>query len=203
MEVKKVKIHGNWDQEIAHYKDNFGRDYLEKQLSITGNEDVWKKLNHHNIVHAKKNIKRNSRGFIDPETMPVLESIRELCGLDDCQLIILRYETGETNLYHKDYIPRYDHLERPGMKMKENEEFANHQYVRCLLMLEDRKPGQFMQTGDIMRNDWKKGDFFYYDGRNVFHSAGNCGSEPRYVLRITGEPTERFWKFLEKEEYVI
>lgn len=207
--IKQVRIIGDWDDEVAHYEDNFKRDYLDKTLKDIGGahgdkqKEVFENLNYHNIVHARDNIARNGRGFIDPETMPVLESMRYLVGLEDVQLCILRYRQGETNLWHRDYIPKYDHVERPGLKMKDIDDYMNRNYVRCLLMLEDRKPGQFMQTGDAMRNDWKKGDFFYYDGSLIFHSAGSAGPDPRYVLRITGEPTERFWQFLEQEEVVL
>ena len=203
MKFKVIKIRGSWDDELQHYQDNFGRNYLSKTLKDMKKKNTWKKLNKHTLLHDKSKVKRNTRGFIDAKTMPTLEKLRSIIGLDDCQMIILKYAQGETNLYHRDYIPKHDHLERPGIKMSTRKEVIYSDYERLLLMLEDRKPGQYMQIGHKMINKWHAGDLYYYHGQVDYHSAGNCGDHPRLVLRITGAPTKKFKKFLTKKEIKI
>jgi len=204
MEVKKIKIIGDWTEELKLYQPNFERYYLEKSLKAMGDEEKYKKLNHHNIIHAEKKILRNSRGFLDPKTMPTLESLRDLIGLKDSQLIILKYNRGETNLLHKDYIPKYDHVEREGLEREEQvHEWKNTHYIRMLMLLEDRKPGQYMQMGDMMLNNWDAGDLYFYNGQEIYHSAGSCGDDPRYVMRITGIPTPKYNDFMSKEVHHI
>lgn len=200
---KIIKVKGNWKEELKFYEDNCDRNYLNKTLKTIKKKNKWKTLNKHNIIHHRQNIRRNSRGFVDPNTMPTLEKLRKLTGLDDCQLLILRYVQGETNLYHRDYIPSYDHKERKGVNLKKHDRPFNHDYERILLMLEDRAPGQFMQIGSRMINDWKAGELYIYEGKDVFHSAGNCGDSPRLVLRITGKPTKAYKKFLSRKEIRI
>jgi hypothetical protein len=201
--VKIIKIKGDWENELLYYKDNFSRDYLNKTFKDMKHKSKWKNLNKHTLIHNSSNVRRNSRGFIDPKTMSTLEKLRNVIGLDDCQMIILKYAQGETNLYHKDYIPKHDHLERPDIKLSTRKEVIYSDYERMLLMLEDRKPGQFMQIGKRMINKWNKGDLFYYDGKKEYHSAGACGDQARLVLRITGAPTKKFKEFLKKKEIKI
>ena len=201
--LKIIKVKGDWSDELKHYEANCGRSYLNETLKTIKKKKKWSTLNKHNLVHHRQNIKRNSRGFVDPKTMPTLEKLRKIIGLDDCQMLILQYARGETNLYHRDYIPSYDHQERVDVKMKKHNNPVNENYERILLMLKDRAPGQFMQMGNKMVNDWKAGDLYIYDTKKLFHSAGNCGDEPRLVLRITGEPTKKYREFLKKKEVRI
>jgi len=202
MQLHKLRILGDWESEIHHYEPNFTRNYLEKTLRDIGDKDQWQTLNQHSLFHHTNNVARNSRGFIDPITMPTLEKLRNLLGLESCQMIILRYQQGESNLYHRDYMPKHEHVERPDVILDENHDgVADSRLERMMLMLQDRKPGHFMQAGDLMINDWKAGDFFYYDSKTHFHSAGCAGPDPRYAIRITGIPTQQFWKFLETTEH--
>jgi hypothetical protein len=204
MELRKIRIIGDWQHEIEFYQPNFGRDYLEKKFQDQENKKDWENLNPHTVIHRQGGIKLNSRGFVDPVTMPTLEKIRKLVGLMHCQLIIQRYEQGETNLYHRDLFPSYDLLERKGLDREINDlEFGNPDYVRLIMMLKDRQPGQFMQDGDHMINSWKAGDIFYFNSSKYYHSAGNCGQDSRWILRITGKPTSKFNEFLQKDEHII
>jgi len=203
MKFKMIKFRGNWKDELQYYQANFGRDYLTKTLKDLKDKNKWKKLNKHSLFHKNYNVNRNTRGFVDPKHMPTLEKVRGIVGLNDCQVVILKYDQGQTNLYHRDYIPRHEHVERPDIKLSVRKEVGLSNFERLLLMLEDRKPGQYMQIGDRMINKWQAGDCYIYNGKVDYHSAGNCGDHPRWVLRITGEPTEKFNKFLKKKEIKI
>ena len=198
-----IKFRGSWENELQYYQDNFPRDYLTKTLKDLKNKNKWEKLNKHSLFHKNNNVNRNTRGFVDPKNMPTLEKIRDIVGLNDCQLVILKYEQGETLLYHRDYIPKQEHVERPDIKLSARTDSLYSNFERLLLMLEDRKPGQYMQIGNRMINKWQAGDCYHYNGKVEYHSAGNCGDHPRWVLRITGEPTEKFKEFLKKKEIRI
>jgi hypothetical protein len=200
VQVKHVRIVGDWQNELQYYEPNFSRRGNEKLKTNNCSDEEWNAINKHIFQHLKTGVVRNSRGWVNPELMPTLEKLRNLFGLDQIQLLILRYLPGESNLYHVDNFPRHDLHERPDVELDQSQlsDWSNTQMVRLLMTLEDRKPGQYMQTGDIMRNNWKAGDVFYYDGHTIFHSAGNAGTEPRMVLRISGIPTPAFEDFLNK-----
>lgn len=200
MKLKIIKIKGDWADEIKHYQPNFGRSFIKK--TIAENKKFAKKELSHSIIHNTMGVKRNSRGFLDPKKMPTLEKLRKLIGLENCQIVMLRYNFGEIHLVHRDFIPKHDHVERPDIKIDTTKlKLKNMDYQRILFMLEDRKAGQFMQIGKRMINKWEQGDLFIYDGKKEYHSAGNVGLEPRLVLRITGYPGEKFKQFCKKKEY--
>jgi hypothetical protein len=202
MTLQIIKIHGDWKEELKYYEPNFDRSFIKKTLKEDKN--FAKKELSHSIIHDTIGIKRNTRGFLDPVKMPTLEKLRELIGLENCQIIMLKYAFGEVHLIHKDFIPKYDHIDRDDVKIDESKlQLKNDNYQRILFMLEDRKPGHYMQIGKKMINKWSAGDLYIYDGKTEFHSAGNVGLEPRLVLRITGYPGKKFKEFCKKTEYHI
>jgi hypothetical protein len=198
---KKLKIIGDWSNDLKNYNPNFKRDFLEKAYADP-TSSVWNNLEPTNRVHGAHDVLRNTRGWVDPETMPTFEKIRKMTGFDNCQLVILKFEKYETHLIHRDKLPKYDLIERPGVNLELND-WENLDHERLLLMLNDREPGQFMQMGDVMLNDWKAGDTFYYNGKEEPHSAGNCGTGTRWVLRITGKPTEKSRQFVEQNIHYV
>ncbi len=58
--------------------------------------------------------------------------------------------------------------------------------IRILVMLEDWKPGHYLEIDDKGIVNWKAGDFFAWRS-HVPHAASNIGEEsnPRYTLQIT------------------
>ena len=57
---------------------------------------------------------------------------------------------------------------------------------RILLMLEDWKPGHYLEIDGVGFVNWKSGDYFIWEN-SCPHAASNIGTEPRYTLQITGE----------------
>jgi hypothetical protein len=60
---------------------------------------------------------------------------------------------------------------------------------RILVMLQDWKPGHYLEIDGQGITDWIAGDYFIWKG-NCNHAAANIGIEDRYTLQITGEEIE-------------
>lgn len=63
--------------------------------------------------------------------------------------------------------------------------------VRILLMLEDWKPGHYLEINGTGIINWVAGEFFIWEG-DCPHAAANIGVEDRYTLQITG--TKVHWE---------
>lgn len=59
------------------------------------------------------------------------------------------------------------------------------QVYRVLVMLEDWKPGHYLEVDGMAFTSWKAGDWFKWKS-DTPHAAANIGIEPRYTLQITG-----------------
>jgi hypothetical protein len=64
-----------------------------------------------------------------------------------------------------------------------NVEYENA--VRILVMLDDWKPGHYLEVDGVGIVNWVAGDYFMWDS-DVPHAASNIGIEDRYTLQITG-----------------
>lgn len=72
---------------------------------------------------------------------------------------------------------------------------------RILVMLEDWKPGHYLEIGGTGIVNWIAGDYFIWD-TDCPHAASNIGVDDRYTLQITCEradwtaqwDTEKIWK---------
>ena len=64
-----------------------------------------------------------------------------------------------------------------------NVEYENA--VRILVMMEDWKPGHYLEVDGVGIVNWVAGDYFMWDS-DVPHAASNIGTEDRYTLQITG-----------------
>lgn len=56
---------------------------------------------------------------------------------------------------------------------------------RILVMLDDWKPGHYLEIDGVGVVNWIAGDYFIWDS-DVRHAASNIGIEDRYTLQITG-----------------
>ena len=64
--------------------------------------------------------------------------------------------------------------------------------VRILVMLEDWKPGHYLEISSVGIVNWVAGDYFMWENE-VAHAASNIGkmSDPRYSLQITATKKRR------------
>jgi hypothetical protein len=67
--------------------------------------------------------------------------------------------------------------------------------VRILIMLEDWKPGHYLEIAGVGFTNWIAGDYFVWEN-DCPHAASNIGVEDRYTLQITGTKikSEDIWK---------
>lgn len=114
-------------------------------------------------------------------TLPVWASkfieIYEAQGWKDIGLAFYRMSTGTVMPVHSDLYKRY--IEVFDLQGKE------HTIRRALVLLEDWKPGHYLEVDSIPYVNWQAGitvEWIY----DTPHSAANIGLEDRYTLQITG-----------------
>jgi len=57
---------------------------------------------------------------------------------------------------------------------------------RVLVMMEDWRPGHYLEIDGKGFVNWRAGDYFQWENSTP-HAAANIGIDPRYTLQITGE----------------
>ena len=69
--------------------------------------------------------------------------------------------------------------------------------TRILVMLEDWKPGHYLEIDGVGVVNWVAGDYFMWES-DVPHAAANIGTEDRYTLQITGTvfKTEDVYRYI-------
>jgi len=103
--------------------------------------------------------------------------IYEMQGWKDIGLAFYRMSTDTVMPVHQDLYKRY--VELFNLQGQETS------IRRALLLLEDWKPGHYLEVDGRPYVDWKAGDTveWVYD---LPHMAANIGLEDRYTLQITG-----------------
>ena len=103
--------------------------------------------------------------------------IYERLGWHDVGIAFYRMPTGTVRPVHQDLYKRYVEI----FKLQGRE----HTIRRALLLLEDWKPGHYLEVAGRPYVNWAAGKTveWYYD---TPHMAANLGLEPRYSLQITG-----------------
>lgn len=96
-------------------------------------------------------------------------------GLHNQTYTFYRMDTLEIMPVHVDHFRTYCKLNN----------VVREKVYRVLVMLEDWKPGHYLEMDGIGYVNWKAGDWFKWRG-DIPHSAANIGVEPRYTLQITG-----------------
>jgi hypothetical protein len=103
--------------------------------------------------------------------------IYEAQGWKDIGLAFYRMRTGTVMPVHSDLYKRY--IEVFNLQGKETS------IRRALVLLEDWKPGHYLEAAGKPYVNWLAGDTveWVYDSP---HAAANIGLEDRYTLQITG-----------------
>lgn len=103
--------------------------------------------------------------------------IYEAQGWKDVGIAFYRMPTGTVMPVHRDVYRRYIELF--------NLQGQEHKIRRALMLLEDWKPGHYLEVNGKPYVNWLAGKTveWYYD---TPHMAANIGLEDRYSLQITG-----------------
>jgi hypothetical protein len=101
----------------------------------------------------------------------------ESLGWKDIGTAYYRMTSGTVMPVHQDRYVKYIDLF--------NLQNQEHTIRRALVLLEDWKPGHYLEVMDHPYVDWKAGTVveWVFD---IPHMAANVGLEPRYTLQITG-----------------
>ena len=101
----------------------------------------------------------------------------EEMGWKNIGVAYYRMKTGTVMPVHEDRYKRYTEL----FDLKGRE----HLIRRALVLLEDWKPGHYLEILSNPMVNWKAGDVVQWD-YDTPHMAANIGLEDRYTLQITG-----------------
>ena len=116
-----------------------------------------------------------------------INQVKSLFDFKNLTFTFYRMNTLEIMPEHSDHFRTY-------MKLT-GAEYEN--VYRILLMLEDWKPGHYLEIDGVGVVNWLAGDYFVWENSTP-HAASNIGVEPRYTLQITGEKIQGadVWKKL-------
>lgn len=104
-----------------------------------------------------------------------VEGVGQEIGLHSCGYVIYRMDTLDIMPTHVDHFETY-------MKVFNQ---PRDNIVRALVLLEDWKPGHYLEVDGTGHTNWKAGDYWLWSA-DVPHAASNIGRLPRYTLQITG-----------------
>lgn len=104
-----------------------------------------------------------------------VKNLEEIFGLYRQTYTFYKMKTLEIMPTHSDHYETYCKLH----------DVKPADVYRVVLMLEDWKPGHYLEIDGVGYVNWKAGDWFRWKG-DVPHAASNIGVEDRYTLQITG-----------------
>jgi hypothetical protein len=165
--VIEYHINKFWDDEFKNI------DYVQEPFNDSVSVAAWLSQGYStkicgDLADMRHRLPSWSNRFID---------IYSAMGWKDIGIAFYRMRTGTVMPVHQDLYLRYiDVFDLQGQE---------HQIRRALLLLEDWKPGHYLEVNGKAYVNWQAGKTveWYYD---VPHSAANIGLEDRYSLQITG-----------------
>lgn len=101
--------------------------------------------------------------------------LSSILGLTNCGYVFYKMKTLDIMPEHVDHFNTYTQVFNVDRK----------EVVRALVLLEDWKPGHYLEVQGKAFVNWNAGDYVLWDA-DVPHAASNIGTEPRYTLQITG-----------------
>jgi hypothetical protein len=116
--------------------------------------------------------------YFEPNPMPQgVDNVKKYFNfLEHCTLAINLLPSGE-------YVPMHSDTYEVWMKVFN---VTNIERIfRSVIMVEDRRFGQFNEVGDEVVSKWKAGDCISWLS-TARHSAYNFSTLPRYAIQVTG-----------------
>lgn len=166
MKYKTGHINPFWDQGYRNFT-------YEKQPLMPSEYDEWAKQGfHHPYVKSFSGSMYNNKNPM-PHWITKLDN---MFGLKNQTYLFYRMQTFEVMPPHKDHYQTYIKLFNADPK----------NIYRVLIMLEDWKPGHYLEIDGQGFVNWQAGDYFIWENFTP-HAAANIGIDDRYTLQITGE----------------
>lgn len=165
--VVKYRIERFWDDEFKTL------DYVNEPFNDPETVELWLRQGYHtkicgDLVDMRHRLPVWADRFINIYTQ---------LDWKDIGLAFYRMPTGTVMPVHSDLYKRY--IERFDLQGRE------HTIRRALLLLEDWKPGHYLEVNGKPYVNWQAGDTVEW-AYNTPHMAANIGLEDRYTLQITG-----------------
>lgn len=163
----KYHIERFWDDEFKTIA------YVQEPFNDPDSVALWLKQGYHTKICGDLADMRHEL----PSWAGKFIEIYQHQGWKDIGLAFYRMPTGTVMPVHQDLYRRYiEVFNLQGQELS---------IRRALLLLEDWKPGHYLEVGGRPYVDWSAGDTveWAYDEP---HMAANIGLEDRYTLQITG-----------------
>lgn len=164
---------------ISRFWDNSFKELEYIKQSITQEElDTWTSMGYDHV--------KSFTGSMFDNRNPMPDWVNNFKILFKGKHSSLPYKNMTYTFYRMDTLeimPVHSDHYRTYIKMNN----ANPENIRrILVMLEDWKPGHYLEIDGVGITSWIAGDYFIWEN-NVPHAASNIGVEPRYTLQITCE----------------
>lgn len=165
--VSEYHIKPFWDDQYQRL------DYVNEPFNDPATVAQWLEQGYHNnfcgdLADMRHRLPDWCQQFVD---------IYQEQGWQNIGLAFYRMRTGTVMPVHKDLYRRY--VERFDLQGKETS------IRRALLLLENWKPGHYLEVGGKPYVNWRAGDVVEW-AFDEPHMAANIGLEDRYTLQITG-----------------
>ena len=166
MEFTAGHIDPFWDDSFKKFK-------FTRQPLMDSEIEKWESMGYN-----RKHVKSFSGSMYDNRN-PMPDWIKKLDDQFDLKnqtYNFYKMTTGEIMPPHSDHYQTYQRLFGA----------TPDKTCRVLLMLEDWKPGHYLEINGQPFLNWRAGDWFKWVN-DCPHAAANIGVEDRYTLQITGE----------------
>ena len=164
---RKYQLYKFWDEEFKTL------DYVKEPFNDPSSVELWQSQGYQSkicgeLCDMRHQLPTWATKFID---------MYRVQGWQDIGLAFYRMSTGTVMPVHRDLYKRY--IELFNLQGRERS------IRRALVLLEDWKPGHYLEVDGVPYVDWKAGQTseWVYDAP---HMAANIGLEDRYTLQITG-----------------
>ncbi len=156
----------------------YKKDLIKRGYQNT--EIAWNKMDNIQAGYNSTNTLLKQKYFFDKKSMPDWSrKILKMSKLENAYLVVHMNPPGSTNPWHYDTFAGMSKMKTdPKSKVKKK-------IMRVLLFVDDWHWGHFLQVGNQVVSNWKKGDIYSWKS-DRYHLATNSGITKRYTIAITG-----------------
>ena len=167
-----MKIERWYKGNIAKFwhKDEYVKLEYERQPITSDEINMWRDKGYDVI--------KNFTGVMYDNSNPMPELVKRFPGLfnqyENLTYTFYKMSTLDIMPEHVDHFRTYQKL----FDVKHDD------VVRILIMLEDWKPGHYLEIDGVAITNWIAGDYYVWNS-DVPHASSNIGVEDKYTLQIT------------------